>query len=257
MARFAKVVLQAESVSQLEKKINEIQTRVLTATHAQVIKDKGITKILAADLELATYTGHEKSLIKDSFYRLSADPALGNRFRAYSKLAVKLGERAVVMAHEPYEQSIENNYDLGGQKRALSPVEDCILESDTLQACIQTTLHLAVNSGEFSADEDFQVGIHQVRYLAIDDQTSFASPKGFHKDDERIVSVYLVDRSKNALGGSNPIAHDGKREVSSYSLSGYLDSITFDRSIYHAVTPLASNDGLAAFRDVFLVTVLN
>lgn len=155
-------------------------------------------------------------------------------------------------------------------KRRLFP---SLSEKDGLNPALQNIISLcatiAINAGVLNPDALFLVGTHWVR-LSVSDPAKLAaaSPNKLHRDGE-IVTVGILLKRRNCVGGGNLIAVPdaaGKRpdqllrneKLKWLMLSDPFDAwIIDDRRVSHHVEEIALGpDGSTAERDILLVDFL-
>ena len=146
-------------------------------------------------------------------------------------------------------------------------------ESDGLNPALQQVISIcatiAINAGVLNPDALFLVGTHWVR-LSVSDPAKLAaaSPNRLHRDGE-IVTVGILLKRRNCVGGSNLIAVPGaagKRpdqllrheKLRWFTLSDPFEAwIIDDRRVSHHVEEIALGpDGTVAERDILLVDFL-
>jgi hypothetical protein len=102
-----------------------------------------------------------------------------------------------------------------------------------------------------------QIWVHLFRYKATVNSPAFSSPMWLHKDDEDVVFVHLIDRSKDMIGGDSLIAPDSKHIERVIKLENRFDTLVVNHQKFHAVTPVGLKENSKekfSTRDVILVT---
>lgn len=190
-----------------------------------------------------------------SYYRLPLDERGGQRRRAYTGFTSIEGQ---VTETQEYLQSKKYNQDLGGIVRIMAPIEHEVKNLSLFKNIISADIEIAKQMNIVNFDAVVKIGVHVVRYLPTQDDPSYSSPPWLHQDDEPIVFIHQINKSSNAIGGDSIIAEKGQKFAHVHRLEGPLDTlcVTNTRN-YHAVTPLGVSTGVAAFRDILLVTFEN
>lgn len=193
---------------------------------------------------------------QSSYNRLERDESHGNRYRRYSKFIYE--NNTILLTNEQnYMQSKEYNNEDGDKVRYFSPIEKNILNNPLFQTIINKDLEIAKQLDIVNFTTGVNIGVHQVRYCGSKSEPSYSSPLLFHKDDEEIVFIHLLNLTGNAIGGDSLIAYDLKKVSCILRLQNPLETLIVTKKMYHAVTPLGSNSESYAYRDILLVTFNN
>ncbi|MGQ5524778.1 2OG-Fe dioxygenase family protein [Chitinimonas sp. PSY-7] len=192
------------------------------------------------------------------YYRISADPHGGGRYRAFSRYRLTPGSTTPVLDDtNDYVQSPEYNYDDGGLVRKFAPLSQDFRNNSLIQHLIQKDLEIARATDLVDWSSNVIIGLHQIRYHAKPDAPSISSPIWLHRDDEPVVFIHLFNLSASALGGDNLIS-TGNRSISRViRLTSPLESVVLGKKVLHAVTPVGTNSSTGAYRDILLITFSN
>jgi len=169
------------------------------------------------------------------------------RFRRYGlyQLSATTGR----LSHIPdasFYQSIEINPLNGGENRSFAPFLHELIRFDFAQ--LTSKKHI---------ENDWLIGVHQIRITATTGVQGNPTPEGIHRDDETYTAQHLIARHNIGDGinyfygsGSEPTT----RPQAVWKQQCYFDSYYFDRSLWHSVSPIVSGnrDG-DAHRDVILI----
>ncbi|MDR3490823.1 MAG: 2OG-Fe dioxygenase family protein [Gammaproteobacteria bacterium] len=177
------------------------------------------------------------------------------RKRCYLKMRWdRLTNQFDLAENQKYFQTTVSNKIDGGKVRQFKVMDKKILEIPIIQTLINKNLDMISEYAPLKKIDTLTIGMHFIRYLVNQDSASFSSPDWLHKDDEPLVFVHLIGLSRSALGGDNLIADDNKKVTHVIRLENDLDTLVLNKSVYHAVTPLGSREGVSV-RDVILFTV--
>ncbi|PHV11199.1 2OG-Fe dioxygenase family protein [Chitinimonas sp. BJB300] len=192
------------------------------------------------------------------YYRLSADPHGGGRYRAFSRYRLTPGSTIPILDEtNEYVQSPEYNYDDGGLVRRFAPLSLDFRNNPLIQHLISRDLEIARATQLVDWSQNVLIGLHQIRYHAKPDAPSISSPIWLHRDDEPVVFIHLFNLSASALGGDNLIS-TGNRNISRViRLTSPLESVVLGKKVLHAVTPVGTNSSTGAYRDILLITFSN
>ena len=122
-----------------------------------------------------------------------------------------------------------------------------------LKKIIQKNLEFIGHYPDLSADT-LTLGIHFIRYYALEGKAAYSSPVWLHIDDEPLVFLHLLQLSDNLIGGDNIIAESKGTIKNVFKLKKFMDTVILNRNTRHAVTPMGSTRGIA-IRDIILFTV--
>ena len=106
-------------------------------------------------------------------------------------------------------------------------------------------------------EDNWLVGVHQIRIIATLGVSGNPTPEGIHRDDETYTAQHLIDRH-NVGGGVNYFygsgAEPARRPDAVWKQESYFDSYYFDRSLWHSVSPITSGNREGdGHRDVLLI----
>ncbi len=191
---------------------------------------------------------------------LQPDPYMADdgkyRFRRYGlyQLSAKTGH----LTHIPdayFYQSIKINPLNGGKHRRFAPLAADTVKNPFLRALIQ--FDFAQLTSKKLIEDDWLIGVHQIRILTTAGVQGNPTPEGIHRDDENFTAQHLLARH-NISGGINYFYGSGseptKRPVAVWQQESYFDSYYFDRSLWHSVSPITSgNQHGDGYRDVILI----
>ncbi len=162
------------------------------------------------------------------------------------------------MAHSPgasFYQSIEINPLNGGEQRHFAALGANTVENPFLRELILFDLAQLTSKKHF--EDDWLIGVHQIRILATTGVQGNPTPEGIHRDDETYTAQHLIARHNigdgiNYFYGSG--AEPTTRPEAVWKQQSYFDSYYFDRSLWHSVSPIVSGmcDG-DGHRDVLLI----
>jgi len=189
---------------------------------------------------------------------LEPDPYMADdgkyRFRRYGlyQLSAKTGH----LDHIPdasFYQSMKINPLNGGNHRHFAPLTADTVKNPFLHELIQ--FDFAQLTSKKHIEDDWLIGVHQIRILTTSGAQGNPTPEGIHRDDENFTAQHLVARH-NICGGINYFYGSGpeptKRPLAVWKQESYFDSYYFDRSLWHSVSPIISGDG-DGYRDVILI----
>lgn len=191
---------------------------------------------------------------------LEADPYMadgGNyRFRRYGlfRLSATTGELSAI-AGASFYQSAKINPLNGGQPRHFAPLTADIASNAFLREVI--LFDFAQLTANKHIDDDWLIGVHQIRILAADGIPGNPTPEGTHRDDENFTAQHLIGRH-NISGGINYFYGNGPAPTECpqvvWEQQVYFDSYYFDRSLWHSVSRIVLGDGDGdGYRDVLLI----
>ncbi len=193
------------------------------------------------------------------YNKLTLDPySPGNRLRAYAQCRIN-GSNDLTFGHfEAYFQTKSYNPDTGDVVRSYPMIPADVLDNPVFRLLITDDIRFVRKYGEIGDPGETIIGIHLFRYLATPDAPAFSSPVWLHRDDEDVVFIHLLSLSKNAMGGDNIIATDGRHMERVMRLEEPLDTFVVNHAKLHAVTPIWCKDvagkELQCNRDIILVT---
>ena len=211
-------------------------------------------------IEYDTYINEENSAslhdLKKIFdLELEKDQNCFFRKRAYLKLQWnRRGDQFYLPDNQSYFQSESANKVDGGKVRQFKVMDKKILDLPIVYNLVNKNLNMIREYEPLQCHDSLTIGMHFIRYIVNQNDASFSSPDWLHKDDEPLVFIHLIGLSRTALGGDNLIADENKKVIHVIRLENELDTLVLNQSVYHAVTPLGSKNGVS-MRDVILFTV--
>ena len=204
---------------------------------------------------------HEaRELLWRDWEHLEPDPCMADggkyRFRRYGlyRLSASTGH----LTHVPdasFYQSIEINPLNGGEDRHFAPLAADTVRNPFLRELMQ--FDFAQLTSKKQIEDDWLIGVHQIRITATNGVQGNPTPEGIHRDDENYTAQHLVARH-NIGGGINHFYGSGReptrRPRAVWKQESYFDSYYFDRSLWHSVSPITSGDRDGdGHRDVILI----
>ncbi len=204
---------------------------------------------------------HESGeLFRRDWEHLELDPYMadGGRYRLRRYGLYQLSAATGHLSHipgAPFYQSIKINPLNGGEHRHFAPLGADTVENPFLRKLIQ--FDLAQLTPNKHIEDDWLIGVHQIRILATTGVPGNPTPEGIHRDDETYTSQHLIARH-NIGGGINYFYGSGPEPTrlpqAVWKQESYFDSYYFDRSQWHSVSPIAAgNSGGIGHRDVILI----
>ena len=198
--------------------------------------------------------------LRRDWEHLEPDPYMadGGRYRLRRYGLYQLSATTGHLAHisdASFYQSIEINPLNGGQHRHFAPLTADTVNNPFLRELIQ--FDFAQLTSKKHIEDDWLIGVHQIRILATPGVQGNPTPEGIHRDDENYTVQHLVARH-NIGGGINYFYGSGPEPTSRpqaiWKQESYFDSYYFDRSLWHSVSPITSSscDG-DGHRDVILI----
>ena len=154
-----------------------------------------------------------------------------------------------------FYQSVEINPLNGGEHRHFSQLDADTVTNPFLRELI--LFDFAQLTSKKHIEDDWLIGVHQIRILATPGVHGNPTPEGTHRDDENYTAQHLIARH-NIGGGINYFYGNGPeptgRPQAVWKQRSYFDSYYFDRSLWHSVSPIVSGnrDG-DGYRDVLLI----
>ena len=199
-------------------------------------------------------------VLRRDWEHLEPDPYMADgglyRFRRYGLF--QLSATSGCLTHIPgrsFCQSIEINALNGGEHRHFAPLAADTIENPFLRELIQ--FDFAQLTSRKHIENDWLIGVHQIRIVASTGVPGNPTPEGIHRDDEDFTAQHLFARH-NIGGGINQFYGGGPKPTVRpqvvWEQETYFDSIYFDRSQWHSVSPITSGecDG-DGYRDVLLI----
>jgi len=155
----------------------------------------------------------------------------------------------------PFYQSIEINPLNGGEQRHFATMGANTVENKFLHELILFDFTQLTSNRQI--EDDWLIGVHQIRIIATTGAPGNPTPEGTHRDDEYYTSQHLISRH-NIGGGVNFFYGNGQEPTGApqavWEQKSYFDSYYFDHSVWHSVSPIVTgkrNGG--GHRDVLLI----
>jgi hypothetical protein len=202
---------------------------------------------------------HESiDLFRRDWERLEPDLYMADggsyRFRRYGlyELSASSGRLRHIPGASFYQSSKTNPLN-GGEHRRFAPLAADTVNNSFLRELIR--FDFAQLTSKKHIEDDWLIGVHQIRILATTGVSGYPTPEGIHRDDETYTAQHLIARH-NIDGGVNYFYGSGpepaRRPQAVWKQESYFDSYYFDRSLWHSVSPITSSnrDG---HRDVILI----
>ena len=204
---------------------------------------------------------HESSeLLRRDWEHLEPDLYMAGggsyRFRRYGlyQLCTTTGQLNFIPDASFY-QSIEINPLNGGEQRHFAPLHVGTVKNPFLRELIW--FDFAQLTAKKHIEDDWLIGVHQIRILAKTGLQGNPTPEGVHRDDETYTAQHLIARHNidygiNYFYGSG--AEPTTRPEAVWKQRSYFDSYYFDRSLWHSVSPIVSgNRDEDGYRDIILI----
>ena len=224
------------------------------------IKEVHYALVPSHEFSFAPSLQESSELFRQDWELLEPDPYMADggtyRFRRYGvfQLSGATGQLSYIPDASFY-QSIETNPLNGGEYRHFAALNARTVSNPFLRELIlfdftQLTAHKKV-------ENDWRIGVHQIRILATTGVPGNPTPEGTHRDDENYTSQHLITRH-NIGGGINYFYGDGPEPTEDpqavWKQESYFDSYYFDRSLWHSVSPIICGDCEGdGYRDVLLI----
>jgi hypothetical protein len=178
------------------------------------------------------------------------------RLRRYGlyQLSATIGQLNFIPGASFY-QSTESNPVNGGGHRHFAPLDDDTVKNPFLRELIW--FDFAQLTSKKHIEDDWLIGVHQIRILATTGVKGNPTPEGIHRDNETYTAQHLIARHNVSDGinyfygsGAEPTAHP----QAVWKQQSYFDSYYFDRSLWHSVSPIVPDDCVEdGHRDVILI----
>jgi hypothetical protein len=199
-------------------------------------------------------------LFRRDWEHLEPDPYMadGGSYRSRRYGLYQLSGSTGQLAHipgAPFYQSIEINPLNGGKQRHFAALGATTVENPFLHELI--LFDFAQLTSNKHIEDDWLIGVHQIRIIATPGVPGNPTPEGTHRDDEYYTSQHLISR-QNIAGGVNNFYGNGPEPMAVaqaiWKQKSYFDSYYFDHSLWHSVSPIVSGkrDG-GGHRDVLLI----
>ncbi len=204
---------------------------------------------------------HKSSeLLRRDWEQLELDPYMadGGRYRLRRYGLYQLSASTGQLSHIPgasFYQSSKTNSLNGGEHRHFAPLAADTVNNLFLRELIR--FDFAQLTSKKHIEDDWLIGVHQIRILATAGMQGNPTPEGIHRDDETYTAQHLIARHNigdgiNYFYGSGP--EPTTRPQALWTQQSYFDSYYFDRSLWHSVSPIVSGnrDG-DGHRDIILI----
>ncbi len=178
------------------------------------------------------------------------------RLRRYGLYQLSAGSgRLIHVPGASFYQSSKTNPLNGGECRHFAPLAADTVNNPFLHELVR--FDFAQLTSKKHVENDWLVGVHQIRILATTGVTGNPTPEGIHRDDESYTAQHLIARH-NIGGGINYFYGSGpepaRRSHTVWKQKSYFDSYYFDRSLWHSVSPItAGSCDTDGYRDVILI----
>lgn len=198
----------------------------------------------------------ELESLRHSFSELVQDTFMNDggtyRFRRYSRFRLEDMTLSPLAGHS-IQQTREENPLNGGLLRTFAPLAESTHAHPLLRALILHDAEVASCCEGSVFEGPVQVGVHQVRIVAVGEQAGMPTPEGVHLDGESFTFQHFMGR--DGVSGGEFFAYDqNKAPVFSWLQEACLDSVVFRGTTWHSATPITCNPGVPkGHRDIFLV----
>ncbi|APR80818.1 Hypothetical protein A7982_06165 [Minicystis rosea] len=173
------------------------------------------------------------------------------RFRRYGRFSYsRSDDRLVSLAQAPFSQGLDINAYAGGIPRDFAPLTEATIGNPLFEATLRAGIAAFIDVEDA---RPWEIGVHQIRVVALADQPGAPTPEGLHRDGYDFVAVHLIGR-KNIAGGETLLLVDGVERCS--LMSEPLETMFIDDvRCMHGASPIQPLDAsrLAA-RDTLIVT---
>jgi len=216
--------------------------------------------ITSHDFSFSADLDESAELFSRDWEHLEPDPYMADggsyRLRRYGlyQLSGSTGQLSHIPG-APFYQSIEINPLNGGQQRHFAALRATTVENPFLRELI--LFDFAQLTSNKHIEDDWLIGVHQIRIVATPGVPGSPTPEGTHRDDEYYTSQHLISRH-NISGGVNRFYGIGPEPTAVpqavWKQKSYFDSYYFDRSVWHSVTPIVSGKrDVGGHRDILLI----
>ena len=204
---------------------------------------------------------HEsRELFGQDWAHLEKDPCMadGGSYRSRRYGLYRLSGRTGQLAHIPgasFYQSTDINPLNGGVHRNFAPLGTNTIKNPFL--CELIRFDYAQLTSKKHIEDDWLIGVHQIRIAATRGVPGSPTPEGIHRDAETYTAQHLIAR-QNIDGGTNYFYGDGPEPTNLpeavWKQESYFDSYYFDHSLWHNVSPIfcGKRDG-CGYRDILLI----
>jgi hypothetical protein len=204
---------------------------------------------------------HEsRELLGQDWAYLETDPYMadGGSYRSRRYGLYRLSAKTGQLSHIPgasFYQSTDINPLNGGEYRNFAP-----LGADTIKnpfLCELIRFDYAQLTSNRHIEDDWLIGVHQIRIVATTGIPGNPTPEGIHRDDETYTVQHLIAR-QNIDGGTNYFYGNGpeptKRPQAVWQQQSCFDSYYFDCSLWHNVSPIVcGRRNGPGYRDILLL----
>ncbi len=212
------------------------------------------------DFSFSPHLNESGELFRGDWAHLEPDPYMadGGSYRTRRYGLYQLSGTTGQLSHIPgasFYQSIEINPLNGGEHRHFAALDTNTVKNPFLHELIRFDF-TQLTSNEHIED-DWLIGVHQIRITATTGMPGNPTPEGTHRDDEDYTAQHLIARH-NVGGGINYFYGNGpeptERPQAVWKQKFYFDSYYFDHSLWHSVSPIVSDKhGGGGHRDVLLI----
>ena len=212
------------------------------------------------DFSFSSDLNESAELFRRDWAHLEPDPYMadGGSYRSRRYGLYRLSGTTGQLTHIPgasFYQSIGINPLNGGKQRHFAALGANTFENKFLNELI--LFDFAQLTSNKHTEDDWLIGVHQIRISATLGVPGYPTPEGIHRDAEYYTSQHLISRH-NIDGGVNFFYGDGLEPTgvpqAVWNQKSYFDSYYFDRSLWHSVSPIVTDkrngDG---HRDVLLI----
>ncbi len=198
--------------------------------------------------------------LRRDWANLEPDPYMadGGNYRSRRYGLYQLSATTGQLTHMPgasFYQSTKINPLNGGEPRHFAALDADSVKNPFLHELIR--FDFAQLTSKKHIEDDWLVGVHQIRILATAGMQGNPTPEGIHRDDETYTAQHLISRH-NIGGGINYFYGNGPepttRPQAVWKQQSYFDSCYFDRSLWHSVSPIVRGDRDGdGHRDIILI----
>ena len=216
--------------------------------------------VASHDFSFSSDLNESAELFRRDWAHLEPDPYMadGGSYRLRRYGLYRLSGTTGQLTHLPgaaFYQSIEINPLNGGEQRHFAALGANTVENRFLNELI--LFDFAQLTSNKHIEDDWLIGVHQIRINTTTGVPGNPTPEGIHRDDEYYTSQHLISRH-NIGGGVNLFYGNGPEPTgvpqAAWTQKSYFDSYYFDRSLWHSVSPIITGkcDG-SGHRDVLLI----
>jgi len=216
--------------------------------------------VASHDFSFSSDLNESAELFRRDWAHLEPDPYMadGGSYRLRRYGLYRLSGTTGQLTHLPgaaFYQSIEINPLNGGEQRHFAALGANTVENRFLNELI--LFDFAQLTSNKHIEDDWLIGVHQIRINTTTGVPGNPTPEGIHRDDEYYTSQHLISRH-NIGGGVNFFYGNGPEPTgvpqAAWTQKSYFDSYYFDRSLWHSVSPIITGkrDG-SGHRDVLLI----